>query len=147
MNPRPALIKQELLPQLVILTACIFLILGAIVLSPPETQSGAITLGPMSLPQVCTFKRITGLPCPGCGLTRSITAALHGNIPLSLKLHKLGLVTVLYILLQFLLSVMILAVPNWRNRLQKIGAFLNRGLIVLAVLFFINWIVHLVSLT
>ncbi|MDY6833846.1 MAG: DUF2752 domain-containing protein [Chloroflexota bacterium] len=33
------------------------------------------------LPQVtiCAFNRITGLPCPGCGLTRAFCAISHGQ--------------------------------------------------------------------
>jgi hypothetical protein len=34
------------------------------------------------LPQgtsVCLFKKVTGVPCPGCGTTRSVRAILHGH--------------------------------------------------------------------
>ena len=30
-------------------------------------------------PTLCPMRLITGLPCPGCGLTRSWTAAAHGH--------------------------------------------------------------------
>lgn len=30
-------------------------------------------------PTLCPMRLITGLPCPGCGLTRSWTAAAHGD--------------------------------------------------------------------
>jgi len=29
---------------------------------------------------VCQFHRLTGLNCPGCGMTRALYALLHGNI-------------------------------------------------------------------
>ena len=31
-------------------------------------------------PVVCPFRLATGLPCPGCGLTRSFVATAHGRI-------------------------------------------------------------------
>lgn len=34
---------------------------------------------------VCTFHKLTGLNCPGCGATRALYALLHGNFPLALK--------------------------------------------------------------
>ena len=33
---------------------------------------------------VCQFHRLTGLDCPGCGLTRSLYALLHGNFSTAL---------------------------------------------------------------
>ena len=41
-------------------------------------------------PSVCPFKLTTGLPCPGCGLTRSAVALLHGDPSASLFYHPLG---------------------------------------------------------
>jgi hypothetical protein len=45
-------------------------------------------------PVLCPFRRITGLPCPTCGLTRSWNAALHGQLRESVAFHPLGLLTV-----------------------------------------------------
>ena len=33
----------------------------------------------------CTFHKITGLNCPGCGATRSLHALLHGNVRAALQ--------------------------------------------------------------
>ena len=34
---------------------------------------------------VCQFHRLTGLNCPGCGMTRSLYALLHGNFSTALR--------------------------------------------------------------
>jgi hypothetical protein len=41
-------------------------------------------------PSFCPFKVATGLPCPGCGLTRSSVALLQGDLVMSLYYHPLG---------------------------------------------------------
>ena len=45
-------------------------------------------------PQLCVFKLMSGMPCPGCGLTRSVVLAMHGDLSGSLYFHPLGLLFV-----------------------------------------------------
>jgi len=40
-------------------------------------------------PTFCLFKRLTGLACPGCGLTRAAALAAHGRWRDSLAAHPL----------------------------------------------------------
>lgn len=42
------------------------------------------------LPSVCLFYHWTGLPCPGCGLTRSFVCLGHGDFLGALHWHPLG---------------------------------------------------------
>jgi hypothetical protein len=44
-------------------------------------------------PVTCVVRRLTGRPCPACGLTRSWRAAAHGRPRESLTHHPFGLVT------------------------------------------------------
>ncbi|MBT4692037.1 MAG: DUF2752 domain-containing protein [Planctomycetaceae bacterium] len=43
----------------------------------------------MGMP-LCMFKRLFSLPCPGCGLTRSVSSILHGDFLKSWSYHPLG---------------------------------------------------------
>lgn len=42
-------------------------------------------------PGVCLFRRVFGLPCPTCGLTRSTVAAGHLRVRESVAYHPLGI--------------------------------------------------------
>ncbi len=41
---------------------------------------------------LCLFKNLTGRPCPGCGMTRAISAAAHGNFKQAWRYNKLALI-------------------------------------------------------
>ena len=43
-----------------------------------------------AMPVLCPFRRATGLPCPTCGMTRSVSAALHGDLRASITHHPVG---------------------------------------------------------
>jgi hypothetical protein len=55
-------------------------------------------------PSLCPFKLMTGLPCPGCGMTRSVVALLHGDLTVSAYFHPLGA--------PFVLAMLALAVAD-----------------------------------
>ena len=42
----------------------------------------------------CPLRLLTGLPCPFCGITRSLASAMRGDWTASLAYHPLGLVAV-----------------------------------------------------
>jgi hypothetical protein len=62
------------------------LVAGAVVL-PRTVLRGS--------PVICPFRRVTGLPCPTCGLSRSWQAAAHLRLGESLGDHPLGVATFL----------------------------------------------------
>lgn len=55
----------------------------AFLLSPDHIEDG---------PVLCPFRALTGLPCPGCGLTRSWVYAAHGWWRESFAANAFGLV-------------------------------------------------------
>jgi hypothetical protein len=44
---------------------------------------------------VCTFHKLTGWNCPGCGATRALYALLHGNVSTALRDNALFLFALL----------------------------------------------------
>jgi hypothetical protein len=48
--------------------------------------------GDRSSPLFCPFKALTGIPCPGCGMTRSFMAIATGNFDQALDCHAFGFV-------------------------------------------------------
>lgn len=47
---------------------------------------GALDAGPV----LCLFRRFTGIPCPGCGLTRGVARLLRGEVRQAFALHPLA---------------------------------------------------------
>jgi len=70
--------------------------------------------------EICWFKGMFGLPCPGCGMTRSLTSVSHLEIGQALHYHPFGLVV--------WLLVLGLAVANFvgRERRDRVGRWLVR---------------------
>jgi hypothetical protein len=52
---------------------------------------------------VCIFKSITGVPCPSCGITRSVLQILHGNWIDAILINPLGLMVI----------VILVTIPIW----------------------------------
>jgi hypothetical protein len=53
--------------------------------------AAAWPLLPVHPPFVCPLRTMTGIPCPFCGMTRAVVAAVHGDIFGSLRYNPLGI--------------------------------------------------------
>src|SRR5258708_6029876 len=79
----------------------------------------------------CLFRLFTGVPCPGCGLTRSLSALWHGNFLLSFRYHPLGLLAFLVCL--FLVVSRLIAPPF--PRLQRLCKAMERAMMKKPILY------------
>lgn len=138
-------LKSDQLPNLIVAVACFCLLAGALALKPPHPNAPDVRLGPVPLPSMCTFKNLTGHPCPGCGLVRSMTAMAHGDVTESISHHRLGWLVLAYVFVQFFYRLVLLVNPACRTRLETRGKWLNHGLIVLAGLLALNWVITYVA--
>lgn len=67
---------------------------------------------------LCPHKMLTGLPCPGCGITKSLIFFYQGDILKSLSYHVLGSVVV--ILAIVLIILMVTEIITGREYFNKI---------------------------
>jgi hypothetical protein len=67
---------------------------------------------------LCGFKNITGLPCPGCGLTHSFCALAKGSIWEAFAFNLLGPPSFILLILLWVRSIGVL-----RFRLEPVAAF------------------------
>ena len=54
----------------------------------------ALPLLPVQPALPCPLRSLTGLPCPFCGMTRSVTAAIHLRLDEALVLNPAGVLAV-----------------------------------------------------
>ena len=110
-----------------------------------------VVLGAIFLPleglglDLCYVKSLTGLPCPGCGLTRSVLHTSHGDPLAALAYNPFGPL----ILAMFSLSVSSLLWPKrWKERarewLGERGLAFKRGYLVVVAGFVVYGLVRAV---
>lgn len=55
----------------------------------------------------CPLRTLTGVPCPSCGMTTAVEAAVSGHLRASLAANPFGVVAII-------VALVILARPGWR---------------------------------
>ena len=59
----------------------------------------------ISIPHFCLFQKMFHIPCPGCGITRSIFSIARGEFFLAWQYNPAGLVLFLFLLAQIPLRI------------------------------------------
>jgi hypothetical protein len=108
-------------------------------------SSDSLKVGPLTLPSFCLLRNTTGMPCPGCGLTRSVVHAVHGDWKGSFQYHRMGPIIVGFLILQMLYRLAWMLLARFRAHINRVGRILDWALIPLMVLLMINWIPTLVT--
>ncbi len=70
-----------------LLTLALGVVVAAALMSP---SSEALSFFGAEVPVMCGFRRITGMPCMGCGMTRSFTYMAHGQVRQAFEMNLIG---------------------------------------------------------
>lgn len=85
-------------------------------------------------PVICPFRISTGLPCPGCGMTRAWTYTLHGQLGNAASANVFGM-ALLAVVITLTLWRLASIVPRVARTIggPPLAAFLDRGTLVVLV--------------
>lgn len=73
---------------------------------------------------LCPFKMVTGFPCPGCGITKSLVYFYQGDLYKSISYHILGPFVIVFCVL----SIIVLATELITKKEYFAGLLYNRKL-------------------
>lgn len=94
-------LRLRLDDAVVLFGAILLLVLGASLDVGRDAAGGEQVLADgRALPPLCFFRTFTGVPCAGCGITRSTIALLHGDPVGAHRHHPLGAAIVLLLAAQ-----------------------------------------------
>ncbi len=93
---------------------------------------------PETLPkmQVCGFMRLTGKPCPGCGLTRAFCSISHGDFPAAYHFNPFSFLFYAGALLLLFWPLIVYIFPAAPQRFWKSKAYLIVPVIMVAMVIF-----------
>ena len=109
-------------------------ILAVAFLVPPPSPDNKSLLG---LPDLCPIRALTHIPCPGCGISRSLVCTAHGELTRAFILHPLG--PVFFVILAGFVAL------RFFPKLQLSTKRINTGAGVLVVLLLSLWIIRLLG--
>ena len=94
---------------------------------------------------VCPVKRMTGVPCPGCGTSRTLKALLHGDFVTAFTLNPINLffcLVVAAVLLTTLVSSYRQKEDTLSTDIKRIESVIQRPVVYIPLIavVLINWI-------
>lgn len=104
--------KSMLSHHVIFLLICSAAIVGSFLLG---VNTGSKITTPwlhVPTPSVCQFHNLTGLDCPGCGLTRAFVSIAHGNLAAAWRYNGASLLVFSFVLAQ----IPYRSVQIWRIR-------------------------------
>lgn len=116
----------------------------AILIPFSADEEAVTTLTGQPLVQMCWVKSVTGIPCPTCGLSRSLVAWLDGRIALAWQLHPLSIFLLVPLILQIPYRLFIIF-SGRRIRFFSARMFVSSISLTYVGLFLLNWLIRIVT--
>jgi len=88
------------------------------------------------IPHVCLFHQFFGIPCPGCGITRSLLSLLVGDIHRAWILNPAGPFLGMSLVAQVPLRIKALRVERWSRRAFRQSRAMTIGVLIILI---VNW--------
>jgi len=99
---------------------------------------------------LCGFRRLTGLPCPGCGMTRGLAALLKGQVLQSVHFNALAIPALLFMVMVWCRSVCLLTNRGrTAARLSALVSFWHHapvgwGILIVVVVYWVSRLLGLI---
>ena len=114
-------------------------------LRAPGPQSVYLPGASFPLPELCTAKGLFGVPCPGCGLTRSFISISHGQLGRAWGFNPVSFLLYPFVFVQIPWNAM----QYWFIRKRGYGLyvpFIHLLPITIAVIMLLQWLIRLPQL-
>lgn len=93
----------------------------------------------------CVFKRITGIPCVGCGSTRAISYLLKGNVLDALYYNPVTVLLAFGFIILFVICIIdVLFKTNYADKLLYIK-LKKRDYAIIILIFLSNWTFNIIK--
>jgi hypothetical protein len=89
------------------------------------------------IPHICLFQHFFGIPCPGCGITRSLLAFFVGDFQSAWMQNPVGPILGVSLVAQIPIRILALCSVSWSRRVFRLSRVTTTGIICLLML---NWI-------
>jgi hypothetical protein len=139
-RPMPRARRSERLPWAIVALLGAMVLVVARVLHP--STSGQGTHEQLGLPP-CTFHRLTGHGCPGCGLTTAFAHLVRGHLGAAFAANPVGILLFAAVAVSIPLSIYRVIRPKPIDDLLASG-WVNIAALGLMVLMLATWITRLV---
>ena len=97
-------------------------------------------------PDICLFHRMTGIPCPGCGMTRAFFSMAHGRILDSLQYNALGTTIFIGILVLLIFTVLdFFRSTNYYGYVVSNGRLFQSLIVAFVIFGFIRLVAFIIS--